>query len=176
MFKKFNGNVIEDYAGYVRDYVNEHNNIDVIVATDSQSEGDRTKFSTVIVMYDKGTDGHGHGGHCIARRWYTPRYPQKMRRERLLKEVEESVKVAVHLKDNGVHVAYVDIDVSPKKKEGSNEVFNEAVAMVEWENFNCRWKTVAPLATATADHIVKQRHGYPRKVRKARREDQRTLR
>jgi predicted RNase H-related nuclease YkuK (DUF458 family) len=164
MFKKFNGENIEDVAKYVKNYVENHKNIDVIVATDSQSYGDKTKFSTVIVMYDKGTDGHGHGGHCIAKRWYTERYPKYMRDSRLLCEVEESIKVAKCLRDGKVKVAYVDIDINPSKKAGSNSVFASACAMVSEAKFECRWKTVAPLATATADHIVKQRSHKERKI------------
>ena len=70
-------------------------------------------------------------------------------------EVEESVNVAKDLSDGGVNVTYVDIDISPKKNAESNKVFNSAVATVEWYGFVCRWKTLAPLATTLADHVVK---------------------
>ena len=156
MFKKFNGEKISSISKYVKKYVATHKNIDVIVATDSQTRGYSTVFATIIAMYDRGTDGHGHGAHCIVRRWrVTPKYSKEMKDVRLLKEVEESVNVAKELRDGGAHVTYVDIDINPKKGAGSNPVFNSAVSMVNWEGFECRWKTLAPLATTLADHVVK---------------------
>lgn len=156
MFRKFNGQKIPSVSKYVKHYVETHKNIDVIVATDSQTRGLNTVFATVIAMYDRGTDGHGHGAHCIVNRWkVNPKYQKEQKNERLLKEVEESVNVAKDLREGGVNVTYVDIDISPKKNAESNKVFNSAVATVEWYGFACRWKTLAPLATTLADHVVK---------------------
>jgi predicted RNase H-related nuclease YkuK (DUF458 family) len=156
MFKKFNGEKIPSISKYVKKYVATHKNIDVIVATDSQTRGYSTVFATIIAMYDRGTDGHGHGAHCIVNRWkVTPKYPKEMKDTRLLDEVKESIKVAKELKNGGVHVTYVDIDINPKKNAGSNSVFSSAVSMVNWDGFECRWKNLAPLATTLADHVVK---------------------
>lgn len=158
-FKKFTGENLPNVEEYVRDYYKSHQNIDVMVGTDSQSKGARTCFSTIIAMYDRGDGEHGHGAHCIFRRWNVPRYRKEQRAERLLKEVEESINVAKKLREYGVPITYVDIDINPdpgeKKRNKSNEVFDAAKGWVEGEGFECRWKTLGYLITSLADWVVK---------------------
>lgn len=158
-FRKYGGEKLPDVEEYVKNYYKEHTNIDVMVATDSQSKGARTCFCTVIAMYDKGDGEHGHGAHCIFRKWYTPRYRREQRAERLLKEVEESINVAKALRDKGVLIKYVDIDINPNPgpamKNKSNEVFTAAKGWVEGEGFECRYKTLGALFTTFADWLVK---------------------
>ena len=155
MFRKFNGEKVKDIAEYVKRYVTDNENIEVIVATDSQNSKYRTGFCTVIAMYDSGNDGHGHGAHCIYDSWTTPKYSKERRQERLLKEVEESIDTAKTLRSGGVDISYVDIDISPKKNAASSDVFQAAYGWVTGEGFVCRYKTLGPLATTLADYIVK---------------------
>ena len=158
-FKKFTGEKLPNVEEYVRDYYKSHKNIEVMVGTDSQSKGARTCFSTIIAMYDCGDSEHGHGAHCIFRRWNVPRYRREQRAERLLKEVEESINVAKSLREFGVPVKYVDIDINPnpgtRQQNKSNEVYLAAKGWVEGEGFECRYKTLGPLITTLADWIVK---------------------
>ena len=154
-FRKFTGEKVENPVDYVRDYVSGRNNIDVMVATDSQGRGSRTAFSTIIAMYDSGEDGHGHGAHCIFRRWTTPRYTKDRKAERLLKEVEESINVGKMLRDGGVSVKFIDIDINPNKTAKSYDVYQAAYGWVTSEGFDCRYKTLGPLVTTMADYIVK---------------------
>ncbi len=158
-FKKFTGERLPDVEEYVKKYCKEHQNIEVMVGTDSQTKGGKTVFSTVIAMYDKGDGEHGHGAHCIFKRWSIPRYRREQRQERLLKEVEESLNIAKSLRDNGVPVARVDIDINPipgsRGQNKSNEVFDAARGWVEGEGFVCSWKTLGPLITSMADWLVK---------------------
>ena len=158
-FKKFTGEKLHNVEEYVRNYYKTHPNIDVMVGTDSQSKGARTCFSTIIAMYDRGDGEHGHGAHCIFRRWNVPRYRREQRAERLLKEVEESINVAKSLRDSGVPIKYVDIDVNPnpgaRLQNKSNEVYTAAKGWVEGEGFECRYKTLGPLITTLADWVVK---------------------
>ena len=158
-FKKFTGEKLPNVEEYVRDYYKSHKNIEVMVGTDSQSKGARTCISTIIAMYDCGDGEHGHGAHCIFRRWNVPRYRREQRAERLLKEVEESINVAKSLREFGVPVKYVDIDINPnpgtRQQNKSNEVYLAAKGWVEGEGFECRYKTLGPLITTLADWIVK---------------------
>jgi len=155
-FKKSSGEKIPDIVEYVKDYVKTHQNIDVMVGTDSQTKGARTVFSTVIAMYDHGDGEHGHGAHCIFNRWSTPRYRKEQRFDRLIKETEESINTAKKLRDAGIKVAFVDIDINPDPKYKSNEAFNAAYGWVTGEGFECRWKTLGPLITSFADWMVKK--------------------
>ena len=60
-FRKSSGENIPNLEEYVRNYVETHPNIDVRIGTDSQTEGGKTKFSTVVAMYDHGDGVQGHG-------------------------------------------------------------------------------------------------------------------
>jgi predicted RNase H-related nuclease YkuK (DUF458 family) len=158
-FKKFTGEQLPHWEEYVKQYCKEHENIEVMIGTDSQTRGSKTVFSTIIAMYDKGDGEHGHGGHCVFRRWATPKYSKERRQERLLKEVEESINVARTLRDAGVKVGCIDLDINPnageKNQNKSNEVFEAAKGWVMGEGFDVRWKTLGPLITTMADWLVK---------------------
>ncbi len=159
-FRKASGESVPDIIQYVKDYVNKHSNIQVVVTTDSQTNGSKTNFCTAVVMYDKGDGEHGHGAHCIWKKWNVPKYRKEQRQERLLKEVEESLNVARDLRDNGINVDLIDIDINPtpgdKKKNKSNEVFDIAKGWVEGEGFECIWKTYGNQFVSFPDHIVKK--------------------
>ena len=155
-FKKSSGEKIPDIVEYVKNYVHTHSNIDVMVGTDSQSKDTNTIFSTVIALYDHGDGEHGHGAHCIFNRWSTQRYKKEQRFDRLLKETEESINIAKKLRDSGINVEFVDIDINPDPKYKSNEAFDAAYGWVTGEGFVCRWKTLGPLITSFADWMVKK--------------------
>ena len=156
MWRKFNGEKIDSIAEYVRDYVRERKNIEVMIATDSQNRGSRTVFASVIALYDCGEDGHGHGAHCLCEKWSEPRYTKSRKVERLLKEVEKSIAVAKELSRWNVKIKFIDIDINPKKGTGSNDVFQTAYGWVTGEHFECRYKTLGPLVTTMADWVVKK--------------------
>jgi predicted RNase H-related nuclease YkuK (DUF458 family) len=159
-FKKASGKTIPNIVEYVRDYVNTHSNIQVVVTSDSQSDGTKTTFCTAVIMYDKGTGDGGHGAHCIWKKWSVPRYKKEQRQERLLKEVEESIIVGKELRDHGVTVDMIDIDINgnagEKKKNKSNEVFEAAKGWVEGEGFVCTWKNFGNRFASFPDTVVKK--------------------
>lgn len=152
-FKKFTGEQLPDVVGYVKEYCKNHGNIEVMVGTDSQNKGTKTTYSTIIAMYDRGDGDHGHGAHCVFKRWNTPR--EKVRATRLLKEVEESINIAESLRAAGICVKYVDIDINPNPKFKSSEVYTAAYGWVTGAGFECRYKTLGPLITTLADYVVK---------------------
>lgn len=158
-FKKFTGEKLPEWTEYVKRYCQKHDNIEIMVGTDSQNRGAKTVFSTIIAMYDCGDGEHGHGAHCVFRRWSTPRYKKSQTQERLFKEVEESINVANILRDGGVKVKYIDIDVNPnpgdKLQNKSNEIYQAARGWVEGEGYVCRYKTLGPIVTTLADWLVK---------------------
>lgn len=150
-FKKFTGEKLDNVSEYVKNYVEEHklDNVEIMIGTDSQNKGSRTIYSTVIVMYTP-----GHGGHCIFRRWKTPK--EKVRQVRLLKEVEESLNIANELVENDCpRPKYIDIDINPNPKYKSNEVFQTAKGWIESMGYEVRFKTLAPLVTSVADWLVR---------------------
>jgi len=150
-FKKFTGEKVVDVADYIKTYCAEHKEfpIEIMVGTDSQNKSKVTTYSTVIVLYTP-----GHGGHCIFKRWNTPK--ETVRQVRLLKEVEESINIADSLVAAGCpKPTYIDIDINPNPKFKSNEVFAAAKGWVEGAGYEVRFKTLCPLVTSCADWLVK---------------------
>ena len=149
MFRKFNGETIPSVDDYVKDYVNTHENTEILVGTDSQNRGDNTIYSTVIALYEP-----RHGARCIFRRGRGPR--ERSRATRLMNEVWASVATAEELVKNGVRKPkYIDIDINPSPRFKSNEVFTSAKGMIEGMGYEVRFKTFGPLVTTMADYVVK---------------------
>ena len=149
VFKKFTGEKLPNISDYIKNYIKENHDVELIIGTDSQNKGYNTTYSTVIVLYNP-----GHGGHCIFRRWKTPK--ERIRQVRLLKEVEESINLANELVENGCpKPKYIDLDINPNPKFKSYEVFQTAKGWVESMGYEVRFKTLAPLVTSVADWIVK---------------------
>lgn len=149
-FRRFDGQKV-DLATYVDNYCHTHKNIQVMVSTDSQCYGNVTCFATIVAMYDCGDGEHGHGAHVIFNRWKTRRYKKSEIFDRMMAETMASIDVAKILRDSGIFVKYVDIDISPDEDNGSSIAFSAAKGWVESEGFECRWKTLAPLSTSIAD-------------------------
>ena len=151
-FKKFTGEKVIDVPEYIKTYCQEHKEfpIEIMVGTDSQNKSRVTTYSTVIVLYTP-----GHGGHCIFKRWNTPK--ETVRQVRLLKEVEESINTANSLVEAGCpKPKYIDIDLNPNPKYKSNDVFQSAKGWVEASGYEVRFKSLGPLVTSAADWLVKK--------------------
>ncbi len=148
-FKKFTGEKLSNISDYVKEYIEKNKETEIIIGTDSQNKGRKTVYSTVIVLYNP-----GHGGHCLFRRWNTPK--ETVRQVRLLKEVEESINLANQLVEAGCpKPKYIDLDINPNPKFKSNEVYTTAKGWVESMGYAVRFKTLAPLVTTVADWLVK---------------------
>ena len=148
-FKKFTGEKLPNAFDYIKEYINTHKDTQIIIGTDSQNKSKNTVYSTVIVLYIP-----GHGGHCLFRRWKTPK--ERVRQVRLLREVEESINIANELVQAGCpRPEYIDLDINPNPKYKSNEVYQTARGWVESMGYEVRFKTLAPLVTTVADWLVK---------------------
>ena len=51
--------------------------------------------------------------------------------------------------------AWIDIDLNPDQRFKSNEVFRQAVGMVEGMGYKVRYKTMDPMITYAADYLIK---------------------
>ena len=150
-FKKFTGEKLGNVSDYVKQYIEDHKheNIEIIIGTDSQNRGRNTVYSTVIVLANP-----GHGGHCIFRRWKTDK--ERVRQVRLLKEVEESINLANELVEAGCpKPKYIDIDINPNPQFKSYEVYQAGKGWVESSGYEVRCKTLGAMATCAADWLVK---------------------
>ena len=97
---------------------------------------------------------NGKGAHVLYRRWKADREP--VRSVRLLNEVWYAIEAAEYLREAGIpKPKWIDIDLNPDPKYKSNEVFRQAVGMVEGMGYEVRYKSLGPIATYAADHLVK---------------------
>lgn len=138
-----------DLVDYVKDYMSTKENIEILIGCDSQNFSDKTIYAIVVALYEP-----GKGAHVLFRRWKSDR--ERVRATRLLNEVWYAIETAEELKNNGIpKPKWIDIDLNPDPRYKSNEVFRQAVGMVEGMGYKVRYKSLGPIATYAADHIVK---------------------
>lgn len=149
-FRKMNNRDEFELLEYVNTYLTEHNDVEILIGCDSQNKSDSTIYAVVVALYHR-----GKGAHVIYRKWKTDR--ERVRSVRLLNEVWFALETAEYLKNNGVsqEVTYIDIDLNPDPKYKSNEVFRQAVGMVEGMGYKCRYKSFGTMSTYAADNLVK---------------------
>ncbi len=138
-----------DLIEYVGEYLKEKPNAEILIGCDSQNFSDKTIYAIVVALYDV-----GKGAHVLYKKWKTER--EWTRNIRLLNEVWYAVEVAEAMKEAGLpKVKWIDIDINPDPRYKSNEVLRQAVGMVEGMGYKVRYKTLGPIATYCADHLVK---------------------
>jgi predicted RNase H-related nuclease YkuK (DUF458 family) len=134
---------------YVKNYMEENHNVEILIGCDSQNHSDKTTYAVVVALYRK-----GKGAHVLYRRWKTQREP--VRSIRLLNEIWYAIETAEFMKEAGIpKPRWIDIDINPDPKYKSNEVFRQAVGLVEGMGYEVRYKSLGPIATYAADHLVK---------------------
>jgi predicted RNase H-related nuclease YkuK (DUF458 family) len=148
-YKRLYDGVKVDLIGYIHDWIESKPNVEILIGCDSQNFSDKTIYAIVVALYDT-----GKGAHVLYNRWKTQREPT--RNIRLLNEVWYAVEAAETLKAAGLpKVKWIDIDINPDPKYKSNEVLRQAVGLVEGMGYKVRYKTLGPIATYAADHLVK---------------------
>jgi predicted RNase H-related nuclease YkuK (DUF458 family) len=148
-YKKLYGKEEFELIPYVKEYLENNEGIEILIGCDSQNSADKTIYAIVVALYFP-----GKGAHVIYRRWKTER--ERTRSVRLLNEVWFAIETAEYLKEAGIpKPKWIDIDLNPDPRYKSNEVFRQAVGMVEGMGYEVRYKTLGPIATYAADHLVK---------------------
>jgi len=124
----------------------------VYVGTDSQQDGRRTQFVTVIVIHEPTKGG---------RAFYTVETVDRIKslRERLLKEVWLSVQLAIDISPyiNEESLLEVHVDANPNVKFKSSAYVKELTSLVVSQGFNAVLKPEAWAAMHVADHVVKSK-------------------
>jgi predicted RNase H-related nuclease YkuK (DUF458 family) len=148
-YKRLHDGQKVDLMNYVGEWLETKPNAEILIGCDSQNFSDKTIYAIVVALYDV-----GKGAHVLFNKWTTKR--EWTRSTRLLNEVWYSVEVAEAMKEAGLpKVRWIDIDINPDPKFKSNEVFRQAVGMVEGMGYKVRYKSLGPIATYCADHLVK---------------------
>lgn len=148
-YKKLYSGEKVDLLDYVKEYMELNNDVEILIGCDSQNFSDKTIYAIVVALYHK-----GKGAHVLYNKWKTQR--EQTRSVRLLNEVWYAVEVAESMKNSGIpKVKWIDIDINPDPRFKSNEVFRQAVGLVEGMGYEVRYKSLGPIATYAADHLVK---------------------
>jgi predicted RNase H-related nuclease YkuK (DUF458 family) len=148
-YKKLYSGEKVDLLDYVKEYMELNNDVEILIGCDSQNFSDKTIYAIVVALYHK-----GKGAHVLYNKWKTQR--EQTRSVRLLNEVWYAVEVAETMKNSGIpKVKWIDIDINPDPQFKSNEVFRHAVGLVEGMGYEVRYKSLGPIATYAADHLVK---------------------
>ncbi len=149
MFRKLNSRQEFDLVQYVREYMDDNENVNILIGCDSQNFREHTVYAVVVALYKE-----GKGAHVLYRRWKSDK--ERVRSIRLLNEVWYSVETAELLRESGLPKAkWIDIDLNPDPKYKSNEVFRQAVGLVQGMGYDVRYKSLGVSVTYAADHIVK---------------------
>ena len=134
---------------YVRGYIEENPQVEILIGCDSQNHINTTVYATVVALYKPQA-----GAHVIFCKEITP--VERTRQVRLMNEVWKSIEVAELLLSSGLPRAkYIDIDLNPDKRYKSNEVLRAAVGLVEGMGYKVRYKSLGALVTTAADALVK---------------------
>ena len=148
-FQKFRSSDCFELKDYLKAYFLDNPEVEILIGSDSQNYEHHTIFATVVALYRK-----GKGAHLVYRKWKTPR--KRSISERLLEEVWEAVSVAEHIRMEGFpKPSWIDIDLNPDARYKSNEVFRQAVGLVEGMGYRVRYKQLDPMITYAADHLIK---------------------
>ena len=138
-----------EVVDYVKEYLDKHEDIEILIGCDSQNRSSETVYAVVVAMYRL-----GKGAHIVFRKWKSPK--EFSRSERLLNEVWFSIEVAELLTDAGIKKpTWLEIDINPDPHYKSNQVFRQAIGWVEAYGYNVRAKHNGVMSTYCADMLVK---------------------
>ena len=149
-FKTLNGKPIDDIVNYIKDYLFDRDNVEILIGSDSQCYGNnKTIYGVVVALYTI-----GRGAHVLCTRNIEPF--ESNTPKRLLNEVWMAIEVAEFLRNSGLPKAkYIDIDLNPDPRYKSNSVLRQAVGMVEGMGYRVRYKHMGAMTTYSANQLVR---------------------
>ena len=148
VFKSLTNERVVDLVPYLKEKLEENKNISLYIGTDSQNIGGKTIYACVIVLHNG-----NNGAHVLYSKMKFERIRERF--TKLWKEVEISMEVAQYLDKHGIHAKYIDIDLNPDPKYGSNNVLRAAMGFVESFGYVPRCKPEAVAASYCADKLCK---------------------
>lgn len=149
VFKTLHEGKKVELISYVKQYVADHPDIEILIGCDSQNRKRESIYAVVIGLYTP-----GKGAHVLYSRFATTR--ERENTVRLLNEVWHSIETAEVLKNElGIKATWIDIDLNPDPKYRSNQALTSAVGIVTGMGYKVRHKGNSPIMTYAADHLVK---------------------
>ena len=137
---------------YVHEYLslNSHLDIKLYLGTDSQNKNDKTTYATTLVFHLGDT-----GCHVIYSKDIVKLIPIKDYYSRLWGEVERSVEVALYLRENGIEVDQIGLDLNSDPNRKSHKLVSSSKGWVEAYGFVCKIKPDLLPACCAADGLAR---------------------
>jgi len=151
-FRTIASDLYFDLAEYIKDYLelNSEYDIKLYLGTDSQNKNDLTTYATTLVFHLGDS-----GCHVIFTRETVTRIPIRDYFTRLWGEVERSVNVAIYLRNNGIEVEHVGLDLNSDPKRKSHQLLAASKGYVEGYGFKARVKPDLLPAIKAADDLAR---------------------
>lgn len=139
-----------DLATYLKQYIrrNSNNSIRIYVGCDSHVKGEFTTYVSTVVIHVGNT-----GCHVLYKKEKVE--PIRDMWRKLWGEVERSVEVTQYLRDNGINIHTIDLDLNHQEQHASNKVVNAAIGYVKSLGIKVRIKPDILPAIAAADNLSK---------------------
>jgi predicted RNase H-related nuclease YkuK (DUF458 family) len=139
---------VVDLINYAKDQVRSNPDTKIYVGSDSHNLSSRTNLATALVFH------YGNSGaHVVYRIIRIPRMEDRF--SRLWLEVTSSIEIAQYLKESGLSIKFVDLDLNDDPKYQSNSLLRSALGYVESLGFKPRWKPFSPMSISVADSLCR---------------------
>ena len=138
--------IAEYVKGYIQD--NKFNRLKIYVGCDSHNRGEWTTYVTTVVIHVGET-----GCHVLYNKEKVIRINDLW--TRLWKEVEKSVDLANYLRENGINIHNIDLDLNADEKHASNKLVAAAKGYVSSMGIKARIKPEILPAVHAADNLSK---------------------
>jgi hypothetical protein len=150
IFTRLTDNTSVEIADYLKRYIAEHHfeNLRIYIGCDSQSKGECTTYVTTVVVH-KGIAGC----HVLYQREKLVKIKDLW--TRLWNEVEKSVGLAKYLREQGVNIYTIDLDLNHDEQHASNRLVSAAKGYVESMGIKARIKPDILPAVSAADNLSK---------------------
>ena len=149
-FKKLADGSDIDLATYLKNYIknNSNNSIRIYVGCDSHVKGEHTTYVSTVVIHVGNS-----GCHVLYKKEKVDPIRDLFRK--LWGEVERSVEVTLYLRENGINIHTIDLDLNHQEHYASNKVVNAAMGYVKSLDIKVRIKPDILPAIAAADNLSK---------------------
>jgi predicted RNase H-related nuclease YkuK (DUF458 family) len=150
IFTRLTDNTSVEIAEYLKRYIAEHHfeNLRIYIGCDSHSKGECTTYVTTVVVH-KGIAGC----HVLYQREKLVKIKDLW--TRLWNEVEKSVGLAKYLREQGVNIYTIDLDLNHDEQHASNKLVSAARGYVESMGIKARIKPDILPAVSAADNLSK---------------------
>jgi len=131
-----------DLATYLKQYIkrNSNNSIRIYVGCDSHVKGEFTTYVSTVVIHVGNT-----GCHVL----------YKKEKVEPIRDMWRKFEVTQYLRDNGINIHTIDLDLNHQEQYASNKVVNAAIGYVKSLGIKVRIKPDILPAIAAADNLSK---------------------